>query len=68
MEQLGTIVVLQPLNVIAQRLLGDKQPVGRAGYVQVLGQLREILLYTLDAAEEEDSVDLGGVRGAKKKQ
>ena len=42
-EQLCSIILFQPLNVIAQGLLRDKQPVGGAGHVQVFGQLGKVV-------------------------
>jgi hypothetical protein len=42
-EQLRAVIFLQALDVVAQGLLGDEQPVGGAGHMQVLGQLREVV-------------------------
>ena len=49
-------------------LLGDGVPVYREKVQEILqGQCEFCLLYTSDAADEEDSVDLGG-RGVIKKK
>ena len=45
------------VNDVIQSVLGDKK-----------GNLWVCLLYTSDAADEEDSVDLGGRRSIKKKK
>ena len=41
---------------------------GSAYFVQGIAEAMDCLLYTSDAADEEDSVDLGGRGNIKKKQ
>jgi len=42
-QQGAAVVLLQAVDVVAEGLLGDIQPLGRPGHVQVLGQLLKIV-------------------------
>src|SRR5664280_1602310 len=56
---------LQRRRICPPRPLSDRKPYARSGDGQE--NRRACLLYTSDAADEEDSVDLGGRRIIKKK-
>ena len=42
-EQLGAIVLFQPLDVVAERLLGYIEPLSRFRHIQIFGQLLKVI-------------------------